>query len=146
MKLFIASDHGGFELKNKLIEFIKSNFEHQIEDLGPYQLDPSDDYPIFATKLAKEILNNQGSIGILICKTGVGMSIVANRYNGIFAVLATTVEHAKRAREHENANVICLDSEFISEDLNQEMVSTFLTTNFSNEERHLRRIDQINKI
>lgn len=143
MKLFIASDHGGFELKHKIIEFIKSKFDYEIEDLGPYQLDPSDDYPIYAKKLSTNILEESGSLGILICKTGIGMSIAANRYSGIFAALCTTKEHAVRSRQHENANVLCLDSEFIEENTNKEITELFLSTPFSKEERHVRRINQI---
>lgn len=146
MKIFISSDHGGFELKSKLKTFIQGLGDFDLVDLGPYELNPTDDYPIFAKNLSEQVLQNQESLGILICRTGVGMSIAANRFKGIYAALCTTKEHAKRAREHENANVLCLDSEFIKQDTNLDIVKIFLETKFTNEERHIRRIKQINQI
>ena len=146
MKIYIAADHGGFELKGKLKEFIKSTFNYDIEDLGAYELNPTDDYPIFAKNLAMKIIDNPQALGILICRTGIGMSIAANRFSGIFAALCTTKEHAVRSRQHENANILCLDAEFISEESNKEILRLFLTTDFSHEERLLRRINQIKKI
>jgi len=143
MKIYIASDHGGFELKAKLTEFINTNYSFQVEDLGALELDPADDYPVYAKALSQKVVATPESFGILICKTGVGMSIAANRFQGIFAALCTTKDHAIRSRQHENANVICLDSEFIDFETNLEIVKLFLNTPFSNEERHVRRIKMI---
>jgi len=146
MKIFIAADHGGFELKAALLSFIKETFNFEIEDLGAVELNPTDDYPLFAKALSDKIIQNPDTMGILICRSGIGMSITANRHFGIFAALCTSEEQASISREHNNANVLCLDSEFISEEINKQIVSKFLTTQFTNDERHLRRLNEINNL
>lgn len=142
MKIYIGSDHGGFELKKEIIEFLSTeNFE--VQDCGPFELVPDDDYPVYAFNVAKEVLADKQSLGILICRSGSGVCIAANKVKGIYAALCFSKEHAEKAREHNNANVLCLDADFAGEDP-KEIAKTFLNTNFAGwESRHGRRVKQI---
>ncbi len=139
--IYLAADHGGFDLKNKLVTFLKDN-DHQISDLGPTQLDPADDYPDYAKAAVENIKSNQDQ-AILICRTGHGMVMAANRYLHIRAALAHTPESAKRAKQDENANVLVLAADFISEIQAKDIVRSWLSTPFSGAERHIRRINKI---
>lgn len=144
MKIYIASDHGGFELKNKIKEI---NLEFEIEDLGPSKLNPDDDYVFFAEKLCKEVLNNNNSLGILICRSGIGMSIAANKFKGIYAALCFNEKHAQMARQHNNANVLCLDSDYGDFETHKSIINSFLNSQFEGKDtRHGRRVDQIREI
>ncbi|MCX8158243.1 MAG: ribose 5-phosphate isomerase B [Candidatus Diapherotrites archaeon] len=139
-EIFIASDHAGFEhkefIKNKLT---KKGFE--VFDLGCYNKE-SCDYPDFAKILAKKVLKKK-IFGILICGTGIGMSITANRFRGIRAALCTNSYMAKVAREHNDANILCLGSRILSKKEALKISEIFLTTEFSGEIRHKRRIRKI---
>ena len=149
--VFIASDHRGFGLKNKL------KLEHpEFIDLGPAQLDPSDDYNDAAIAVAKKVLEAPGSFGILICGSAIGVSIQANRFKGIRAAVVSDIESAKKTREHNDANVLCLSSDHLlssPDPLESEtalenisaLVDTFLSTPFSGEPRHVRRIKRLDK-
>lgn len=139
MKLSIAADHAGFELKNKIIQELS---EHQWEDLGPKTPD-SVDYPDFAKKLTQSVLLHQSELGILICGTGIGMSIAANKVKGIRAALVWDTEMAKLTRQHNNSNVLCLSSKFTDAQTAIEIVKAWIATPFSQEERHNRRIQKI---
>lgn len=139
MKVFIAADHGGFELKSQLVAQLKSEFD--VEDLGANEHDPKDDYPQFAFAVAEQVAIEPGSMGVLLCRSGIGMSIAANKVKGVYAALCHTKAQAAKAREHNNANVIVLDADFEHEDP-QSVVKTFLSTQFAGE-RHTRRVDQI---
>lgn len=132
-KIFIASDHAGFALK----KFILSKFD--LVDLGPNSESISVDYNDYATLTVTKVLQHN-SRGILICKTGIGMSIAANRHKGIRAALCYDVESARLTREHNNANILVLSS-VVEKPL--EIVYNFLNTNFSNEERHIKRIEKL---
>lgn len=134
MDIFIASDHAGFRLK----EFLKKHFE--LIDLGT-DSESSCDYPIFAKKLAEKI--NGENHGILICGTGIGMSIAANRFSHIRAALCTNETMAKLARQHNDANVLVLGARIISENIALKCVEKFLSTDFEGD-RHQRRISLIN--
>ncbi|MCR5224984.1 MAG: ribose 5-phosphate isomerase B [Alphaproteobacteria bacterium] len=135
--IFIASDHAGFELKQYLIETLNED----IRDLGTYSAE-SCDYPMYANKLTEEVLHNSNSVGILICGSGIGMSIVANRKKGIRAALCFNKETAELARKHNDANVLVLGARFISKEHATECIQIFLHTQFEGG-RHLRRIQQI---
>ena len=143
--LYIAADHAGYPLKEELKEYIKS-LGHEVEDLGNEQLDPSDDYPDFAYRLAHNILDNEGSKGILICGTGAGMCIAANKIDGIRAALVHDEFTARDAAEHLNANIICLGGRVTDFDLAKKLVKMWLETEFSGDERHLRRFEKIQNI
>jgi RpiB/LacA/LacB family sugar-phosphate isomerase len=144
MKVYIASDHGGFNLKKEIIDYLKG-LNNEVEDLGPYELDPNDDYPIYASKVAEAIQKDSEARGIVICKSGIGVTITANRFNGVYAANCNSVQMAKLGREHNNINVLCLDAELPSENP-KDIVKVFLETEFSNEERHVRRLQEIKDI
>lgn len=143
-KIFIGSDHAGFELKTSLIKFIKSHFEtFEINDLGPISVE-SVDYPDYAHKACKSVIeaNSAEAAGLLICGSGQGMAITANKYKGIRAALCWTPEIAKLSREHNDANVLCLSARHVNEIVNQDIVKTFFSTSFEGG-RHLNRINKI---
>ena len=134
--VYIASDHAGFKLKSQLIKLFPN-----IEDLGT-KSNESVDYPDFAHKLTKEVLKNNRNIGILICGTGVGMSIAANRKKGIRAGLVNSAKIARLIRKHNDANVLILPGRFININEAKKSVQAFLTTKFESG-RHKKRINKI---
>jgi ribose 5-phosphate isomerase B len=140
MKIFIASDHAGVELKQKLM----SGFpEHQFINLGTNSND-SVDYPDYAKELCKKVRLEKDSLGILICGSGIGMSIAANRFNGIRAALAMNTEISALSRKHNNSNVLVLAARFISSDEAQAITKTWLETDFE-AGRHQDRVEKIEK-
>lgn len=138
----IAADHGGFELKKAIIAHLTSR-GIETTDFGTYSTD-SCDYPDYAKALAGAVQNGEFDFGILVCGTGIGMSITANRFPGIRAALCGDTFSAQATREHNNANVLCLGARVVGEGLALRIVDTFLDTAFSNDERHIRRIEKIN--
>jgi len=144
-KIFIASDHAGFKLKSIIKKFLIKE-KYNFEDLGPKKYKPTDDYPDYAVKVVKEVLKTKDSRGILICGSGQGMAIVANKFFGIYAVVPWNKISAKKSREDENSNVLCLGAKIISQKTAREIVKTWLETPFSFKKRHLRRINKIKKI
>lgn len=143
MKILIASDHGGFKLKEQLkIYFKKQNYE--FEDLGTYS-EKSVDYPIYASKVAKRIPNEDNTLGVLICGTGIGISIAANKHKGVRAALVDSVTMARLSREHNNANIVCMGGRTTGELIAKEIIETFINTKFE-AGRHQRRIDLLEGI
>jgi len=140
--LYIAADHAGYPLKEELKKFLFSGGYEPV-DLGPEQLDLADDYPDFAQKLAKEVLNNEDSGGILICGTGQGMCMAANRFEGIRAAVVHDEFTARDAAEHLDANIICLGGRVTDPETAKKLVKIWLDTEFSEDERHQRRIEKI---
>lgn len=139
-KIIIASDHGGFELKEKIIAYLNEN-NYEVEDLGTNSKE-SCDYPVFAKKLCKELLENNIKKGILVCGTGLGMQITANKFKGIRAVCVSDTYSAKMSREHNDSNVLCLGARVLGEGLAKDIIDVWLKTNFLGE-RHQRRVDMI---
>ncbi|MBT5472404.1 MAG: ribose 5-phosphate isomerase B [Nitrospina sp.] len=142
-KIAIASDHGGFELKVTVIASLL-NKGWEVDDLGPANTD-SVDYPDYGIKLAESILEKKVERGIVICGTGVGMSIVVNRFPGIRGTLCSDVYTAKMCREHNDSNILIMGGRVIGEGLASEIVDTWLNTEFEGG-RHQRRLDKINEI
>ncbi len=139
----IASDHGGFALKEKIKKFLtKRGF--LVKDYGTYS-ESSCDYPKFAYSLAKDVSRGKYDKGILICKSGIGNSIVANKLPKVRAALCYNIKAAKLSREHNNSNVLVLGSLFVNETLAKKIVNIWLKTEFAGG-RHQRRLDQIGKI
>ena len=137
----IGCDHGGYPLKNEIIKFLdESGYEYK--DFGTYS-EASCDYPEYAKKVAHAVADGQCEKGILICGTGIGVSITANKVKGIRAALVHDCFSAKATREHNNANIITMGARVIGPGLATEIVKIFLDTPFSNDERHIRRINQI---
>jgi ribose 5-phosphate isomerase B len=141
MKIGIANDHAGFDLKKSLIDHLKGS-SYEIIDLGSHTQD-SVDYPDFANLLCEAILKSDFNQGILICGTGIGMSIAANRHKGIRAAVCNEgPRSAELARKHNNANILCLGARIIDEQLACKTLDMFLRTEFEGE-RHLRRLEKI---
>ncbi len=143
--IYIGADHGGFEYKARLKEFFDKENIHY-EDVGNLILDPDDDYPDFASMVSKSVANNPDSKGILLCRSGVGMAIAADKHSGIRAVLGFDVEQVKRAREDEDANILSIASDYMEFDTVVNIVRAFIETQFSGEERHKRRMEKLEKI
>lgn len=144
--LYIASDHGGYQLKKYLVHFLKTQLETEAKDLGPHEYKEDDDFPDFAFLLAKKVAENDKAKGILVCRTGQGMCIAANKIKGIRAILGYNIETAEKSRKEDNANVLCLAGGVLSEEHAAAVVRRFLETEFDGEERRMRRLKKIEEI
>lgn len=142
MRVTIGADHGGYDLKCQLIEFLKTQ-DHDILDVGAHVLDSSDDYPHFTKALAERVSTGKSERGIMVCGSGVGASIAANKVRGIRASVCHDTYSAHQGVEHDDMNVLCLGSRVVGEELAKEIVNTFLSARFSGKERHQRRLDQV---
>jgi ribose 5-phosphate isomerase B len=140
-KIFIGADHAGYELKEKIKSYLL-NEGVSLEDVGALGFDSGDDYPDYAAMVAKKVIKNNG-LGILVCNSGVGMCITANKIKGIRAVNASNEDIAEKSKLHNNTNILCLGQAFINEDLAKKIVRKWLDADFIKEERHQRRIDKI---
>ena len=138
MKVSIGSDHGGYELKLEVIEHLKKR-GFEVTDVGT-DSPASCDYPIYAKKVTEDIQSKNADLGILICGTGIGMSMAANKEPGIRAALCHDTFSAKATREHNDANILCMGARVVGPGLALMIIDTFLDTPFSNDERHIRRI------
>lgn len=142
--IYLAADHRGFQLKEKVKQWLTEwGYDH--EDMGAFEYDPTDDYPIYAKKVA-ENMDESDDRGILVCGSGVGVDEVANKFDGIRSGLAISKEQIKAARNDDNINVLALASDFISEDEAKEIVKTFIDTEFADEERFNRRLKEVEDI
>ncbi len=139
----LGCDHAGVKLKNFILNYFKENNIPYI-DFGHFD-ETSTDYPIYAEEVCNAVLSNKCEKGILICGTGIGMSIAANRHKGIRCALCGDVFSAKATREHNNANILALGARVVAEGLALEIVKAFLSTEFSNGENHVRRIELLEK-
>ena len=139
VNIAIASDHAGYELKTALVQYLQKS--NQIEDLGTFSSE-SVDYPDYALGVARRVAQHQADLGILICYTGIGMSIAANKINGIRAALVGSVENARLTKEHNDANVLCLSAKDTPPWLAQEIADAFIKTQFCGG-RHSRRVAKI---
>ena len=143
MKLTVAigADHGGFVLKNELAECLRQEFE--VIDLGAHQLDPDDDYPDFSLAVARAVVSGKAQRGILICGSGVGACVAANKVAGVRACLCHDTYSAHQGVEHDDMNVLCLGARVIGVELATELVTAFLKARFSSEERYHRRLKKV---
>ena len=142
MRVHIGSDHAGLELKNALVEHLKSS-GHDVVDHGPHVYDALDDYPVFCIPAAQGVANENDSFGIVLGGSGNGEQMAANKVKGIRAALVWSVETAKLAREHNDANVIAIGGRMHPIEVCKELIDVFLATPFSKDERHIRRIGQV---
>lgn len=140
--LYLGSDHNGFRAKEKLKKFLEEN-NIAFEDLGNDKNEPLDDYPDWGHKVAKKISTNPSDLGLLLCGSGQGMAMVANRYSGVRALLGYSLSTVKHGREDEDANVLALPVWSLSDKQIEEIVILWLHTPFSQGERHIRRIKKI---
>ena len=144
MKVGISNDHSAVELKNSVMSHLKEK-GYEVVNYGTDSTE-SYDYPLAGSVLAKAIQNKEVDLGIAICGTGVGISIACNKHKGIRACCCSEATSARLTREHNYANIICFGARIVSTELANDIVDTFLTTPFSNGERHKRRIAQIHEI
>ena len=143
-EVFISSDHRGFNAKNALVASL--NNEYTVTDLGPFELNPTDDYNDAAIAVVKAVKSYNGAAkGIIICGSGHGVCIQANRFKGIRAIDGLTEELTRLGREHNDANILCLPADFLSNDQMATIARIFLNTDFTNEERHIRRNNRLDE-
>ena len=142
MRIHIGSDHAGLELKNALSGYLTGK-GHEVKDHGPFEYDALDDYPVFCIPAAQATAAEPDSFGIVIGGSGNGEQMAANKVNGVRAALVWSIETAKLAREHNNANVISVGGRLHSIQDCQSFIDAFLATPFSGDERHIRRINQM---
>ena len=144
MRIHIGSDHAGLDFKNELITHLIVN-GHDVTDHGPYEFDALDDYPDFCIPCAEAVAKDETSLGIVLGGSGNGEQIAANKVKGVRAALVWSVETAALAREHNNANVISVGQRLHSADFVKQLIDTFIATKFPGDERHVRRIEKIDK-
>ena len=144
MKIAIAADHGGFQLKEHLKPFIES-LGHEVTDLGTYS-EQSVDYPDYAEKCANAVLSGEAERGIVVCGTGIGISIAANKINGIRCGLCTDPVMARLTREHNDANMLALGGRIVGTELALGIAQAFIETDFSSGQRHIDRIAKISAL
>jgi ribose 5-phosphate isomerase B len=145
MKIFTGADHRGFELKNQVREQLQHE-GHEVEDEGDLTLDVHDDYPQFAYAVASKVLGEDNSFGVLVCGSGQGMAMAANKVRGIRAALVWSPAEARAARHEDDANILVLPADMIDGDTARAVVDQFISTKFSGEERHRRRLEQIEEL
>lgn len=145
MTIFVGADHRGFELKNKLVEYLQ-NQNVRVDDLGAYQFDPLDDYPDFSQKVAQAILQNPTEhLGVVICGSGVGVSIAANRFNGIRCGLAFDVDQVKHARQNDHINCLAIPSDYADLEKAKQYIEAFIFTAPKNEKKYIARLEKLDK-
>jgi ribose 5-phosphate isomerase B len=143
MLIYIGADHRGFNLKENIKLWLKNN-GYEVYDVGAIAFDPYDDYPDFAKDLALNVEKDlEKAKGILICGSGIGVCIVANKFKGIRAGIGISPDQVFEAKNHDDINVLCLASDFIDENLAKKMIEVFLKTPFDSEKKYLRRIEKI---
>jgi ribose 5-phosphate isomerase B len=141
MKIVIGSDHAGFQLKNSVGDLLRS-LGHTVIDVGAFNENPSD-YPDFAVLVGNAVLEGKGDRGILVCGSGVGVSVAANKIKGIRAAVCHDTYSAHQGVEHDDMNVLVLGSRVIGSKLAEDLVKAYLGANFTNEERHKRRLAKV---
>ncbi len=143
-KIVIAADHAGFETKEHVKEYLRRH-GFEVEDLSAPTLDPADDYPVFGFKVARSIASGRYSQGILMCGTGIGISIAANRYKGVRAALCTSPEMATMARQHNDANVLVVGGRTTGMEMVDEILDAWFRSSFGRE-RHARRVAMLDNL
>lgn len=143
-KIAFGADHAGYILKENLLSFLKQ-LNIETLDCGTFS-EESTDYPLYAQKVVQAVLTHESTCGVLICGSGIGMSIAANRFLGIRAALCWNIETAKLSRQHNDANILVLGARMIKAPTAQQCLTAFLDTSFSQEERHKRRVRSLDQI
>jgi ribose 5-phosphate isomerase B len=145
MRIAVASDHAGYELKRELLPYIEG-LGHNVADLGAHTFVPGDDYSDYAEQVGMALINEDADRGILICGSGVGVSVAANKMTGIRAAVCHDTYSAHQGVEHDNMNVLVMGSRVVAIELAKELVRSFLSAQFSGEERHVRRLNKVRAI
>ena len=144
MEVFVGADYRGFEKKQAILEWLAGE-QYDVFDDGAYEYNEGDDFNDPAIKVAKDVRENRGSMGVLICDSAHGVTIQANRFKGVRAAHCENADSATLAREHDDANVLCLSAHFMDEPLMKEIIERFLTTKFDAKERRVRRINRLDE-
>ncbi|MBI5413417.1 ribose 5-phosphate isomerase B [Candidatus Peregrinibacteria bacterium] len=142
--IYLGSDHAGLELKKLIQKHLQEKGEKEV-DLGAFKIEPPTDYPEIAHEVAEKVVENQGSKGILVCGTGIGMCMAANKHAGVRGANCESKGTVEMSRKHNDSNVLCLGGRVLDTKTALEMVDTFLDTKFETEERHVRRVQKIEK-
>ena len=142
MRIAIGADHAGYELKAPLIELLQG-LGHDVADVGARTLDPADDYPDFTGAVAERVAWGQAERGVVVCGSGVGACVAANKVRGVRASVCHDTFSAHQGVEHDDMNVLCLGSRVVGEELAKELVTVFISASFSGEERHRRRLGKV---
>jgi ribose 5-phosphate isomerase B len=142
MRVGIATDHGGFELKEDLKSYLRSA-GHNIVDIGARELDPCDDYPDFVIPLAKAVASGMVDRGVAVCGSGVGASVCANKIPGVRAGLVQDHYSARQGVEHDDMNILCMGGRVVGSLVARDLVDAFLAASFTGEERHIRRLGKV---
>lgn len=143
MTIFIGADHRGFELKNKLIEYLQEK-NIRIEDMGNYEYDPEDDYPDYAKKVAQALLQNpQNFLGIVICGSGIGVSMAANRFKGVRCAIGFDADEIKHGRENDHINVLSIPSDYVDFEKAKQFVDIFIASTPILKDKYLRRANKL---
>lgn len=145
MKISIGADHAGYDMKQELIPYIEK-LGHSVHDVGTFEPGKPDDYPDYAILVAEDLRSGQADRGILVCGSGVGVSVAANKFKGIRAAMCHDHYSAHQGVEHDDMNVLVLGARIIGPMMAQDAVAAFLKAKFSNEERHVRRLNKVKEI
>ena len=145
MKVALGTDHAGFDLKTQIASFLE-HLGHEVVDLGAYAYDADDDYPDFAVQVAQAVADGRTERGILVCGSGVGASIAANKIVGARAAMCHDTYSAHQGVEHDDMNVLCVGARIVGIELARELVTAFINARFSGEPRHLRRLEKVKAI
>lgn len=145
MKIYIGADHRGYKLKEKLVKYLFES-KHTIEDVGSFSYNKGDDYTEFAEKVASLVADNPKDRGVLLCGSGVGVDVVANKFDGVRASIGKSPAQVKAGRADDDMNVLVIASDFTQANQAREMVEVFLKTKFDGKKRHKRRLEDISKI
>jgi ribose 5-phosphate isomerase B len=145
MKIYIGADHNGFYMRNSLVSYLQ-RAGYDVIDEGDKELDPDDDFPVFAGKVVKDVLAEADSRGILLCGSGQGMCMAANRFKGIRACLGHDRESIRASRNDDDANILCLPAKALEKDQANVLVETFLNTPFAGATRFKRRISELDQL
>jgi ribose 5-phosphate isomerase B len=145
MKISVGADHAGYEMKQRLVELVKG-LGHVVHDVGTFDPGKPDDYPDFAALVAEDVRSGKAERGLLVCGSGVGVSVAANKFKGIRAGLCHDHYSARQGVEHDDMNVLVLGARVIGSATAQDATEAFLSANFSGEERHVRRLNKVKGI
>ena len=145
MKISIGADHAGFEMKRDLVQFVEK-LGHAVQDVGTFEPGKPDAYPDYALLVAKDLQSGKADRGILVCGSGVGVSVAANKFKGVRAAMCHDHYSAHQGVEHDDLNVLVLGARIIGQMMAQDVTQAFLEAKFSNEERHVRRLNKVKGI
>ena len=142
MRIAVGADHAGYELKAPLVELL-TGLGHEVSDVGAHQYDPLDDYPDFSQAVAERVVGGEVDRGVIVCGSGVGACVAANKVRGIRAAVCHDTYSARQGVEHDDMNVLCLGLRVVGDELAKELVTVYVSASFSGEERHRRRLDKV---